>query len=104
MNRRQFITLVGGAAAAWPFTAHAQQASKVPTIGYLAGGSSNTTYALVPLQAFVQRLSELGWIEGRTVAIETRFSEGSLDRAREIAAEFVRLPVDMIVTNGPARR
>src|SRR6516225_7421113 len=99
MRRRQFIAL-SGAAAMGPLAARAQQASKVPTIGYLAGGSSNTTYVLVPLQAFVQRLSELGWIEGRTVAIETRFSEGSLDRAREIAAEFVRLPVDMIVTNG----
>src|SRR6516165_4488521 len=103
MRRRQFIALIGGAAAMWPLAARAQQASKVPTIGYLAGGSSNTTYALVPLQAFVQRLSELGWIQGRTVAIETRFSEGSLDRAREIAAEFVRLPVDMIVTNGDAQ-
>jgi putative ABC transport system substrate-binding protein len=103
MRRRQFIALIGGAAAMLPLAARAQQASKVPTIGYLAGGSSNTTYALVPLQAFVQRLSELGWIEGRTVAIETRFSEGSLDRAREIAAEFVRLPVDMIVTNGDAQ-
>jgi putative ABC transport system substrate-binding protein len=102
MQRREFIVGLGTAAAR-PLAARAQQASKVPTIGYLAGGSSNTTYTLVPLRAFAQRLSELGWIEGRTVAIETRFSEGSLDRAREIAAEFVRLPVDMIVTNGDAQ-
>jgi len=100
MKRREFITLLGGAAAAWPLPARAQQAGKLPTIGYLG--------TAVPLAwspwtaAFVQRLRELDWIEGRTVAIEYRWAEGRVERYGEIAAEFVRLKVDVIVTVGTA--
>ena len=96
MNRREFITLLGGAAA-WPLAARAQQPARLPTIGFLVAGtpSSHGRWAA----ALVQRLSELGWIEGRTTAIEYRWAEGRADRAAEIAAEFVRLKVDVIVTS-----
>ena len=96
MKRRHFITLLGGAAAAWPLAARAQQAGKLPTIGYLSVASTATTPEW--RAAFVQRLHELGWIEGRTVAIEFRYAEGRRERFSEIAAEFVRLKVDVIVT------
>jgi len=100
VNRRQFITLLGGAAA-WPLAARAQQApGRRPTIGYLGGADATSQRAW--LDAFVQRLHELGWIEGRTVAIEYRWAEGRPERFAEIAAEFVRLKVDMIVTVGGA--
>jgi putative tryptophan/tyrosine transport system substrate-binding protein len=95
-TRRNFITLLSGAAAAWPLTARAQQSAKLPTIGFLGSNAS----AWSPWTAdFVQRLRELGWIEGRTIAIEYRWSEGRPERNAEIAAEFVRLKVDLIVTN-----
>jgi len=97
MKRRAFLTLVG-AAAAWPLAAHAQQAGKLPTIGYLGGGDPISQRAW--LDAFVQRLRELGWIEGRTVAIEYRWGEGRAERYAEIAAEFVRLKVDVILAGG----
>jgi len=97
--RRDFLTLLGGAAAAWPVAAPAQQADKLPNIGFLgsdaAGWSTRTA-------AFVARLRELGWIEGRTIAIEYRWNEGRPERVAEIAAEFVRLKVDVIVTNASA--
>ena len=96
---REFITLLG-AAAAWPLAGRAQQSAKMPTIGYLGGGGPTGQRAWV--DAFVQRLRELGWIEGRTVAIEYRWGEGRADRYAEIAAEFVRLKVDVIVTVGSA--
>ena len=97
MNRREFITLLGGAAVAWPLAARAQQQpGKLPTIGYSGGGTPLTESQRVA--AFVQRLRELGWTEGRTVAIEYRWAEGRNERAAEIAAEFVRLKVDVIVT------
>src|SRR5215467_7668515 len=96
MKRRQFITLLGGAAAAWPLGARAQQ--KLPTIGFFSAGSAAAMRDWVG--ALVQRLSELGWIEGRTVAIEYRWAEGLDERFAEIAAEFVRLKVDVIVTSG----
>ena len=100
MKRREFITLLGGAAAAWPLAARAQQAGKLPTIGFLG---TATASAWSPwTAAFVQRLRELGWIEGRTVAIEYRWAEGRSERYAEIAAEFVRLKVDVIVTSGGA--
>src|SRR6516164_8189383 len=96
MRRREFITLVGGAVAGWPLAARAQQAGKLPTIGFLGSDAS----AWSPYTAaFVQRLRELGWIEDRTIAIEYRWSEGRAARNAEIAAEFVRLKVDVIVTN-----
>jgi len=94
-TRREFITLLGGVAAAWPLAARAQSAGKPPAIGYLGGGGPTTQRAWV--DAFVQRLRELGWIEGRTVAIEYRWGEGRTDRYAEIAAEFVRLKVDVIL-------
>ena len=98
MKRREFITLVGGAAAAWPRAARAQEAAKQPTIGFLGGGtpSSQSQWAI----AFAQRLRELGWIDGRTVAIEYRWGEGRVERYAEIAAEFVRLNVDVILAGG----
>jgi putative tryptophan/tyrosine transport system substrate-binding protein len=99
-TRRTFITLLGGAAAAWPLVARAQQAGKLPTIGFLGTAASS---AWGPWTAvFVQRLHELGWIEGRTVAIQYRWAEGRAERLAEIAAEFVRLKVDVIVTGGNA--
>jgi putative ABC transport system substrate-binding protein len=98
IRRREFIFTLGGAAAAWPLAARAQQVGKLPTIGYLGSGTPSThgQWAV----AFVQRLRELGWIEGRTVAIEVRWAEGRNERLAEIAAEFVRLKVDVIITVG----
>jgi putative ABC transport system substrate-binding protein len=97
IGRRKFITLLGGAAA-WPLAARAQQPGKLPTIGYLGGGGPISQRAWV--DAFVQRLRELGWIEGRTVAIDYRWGEGRNERYAEIAAEFVRLKVDVILAGG----
>ena len=97
-NRRAFIAGLGGAAA-WPVVARAQQAGKLPTIGFLGADAS----AFSPwTAAFVARLRELGWIEGSTIAIEYRWSQGRTERYAEIAAEFVRLKVDAIVTVGSA--
>ncbi len=96
MRRREFITLLGGAAAAWPLAARAQQPAKLPTIGFLGAATPSAWSQWIA--AFVQRLRELGWIEGRTVAIEYRWAEGRSERFAEIAAEFVRLKVDVIVT------
>jgi putative ABC transport system substrate-binding protein len=98
IRRRQFITLLGGAAAAWPLAARAQQPAKLPTIGVL--GSATPSTQAPRFAAFVQRLRELGWIEHRTVAIEYRWAEWRDERFAEIAAEFVRLKVDVIVTSG----
>jgi putative ABC transport system substrate-binding protein len=99
MKRREFITLLGGAAAAWPLSVRAQQPGKPPTIGFLGADAS----AFAPwTAAFVAGLRDLGWIEGRTIKIEYRWSEGRPERYAEIAAEFVRLKVDVIVTVGSA--
>jgi putative tryptophan/tyrosine transport system substrate-binding protein len=97
IGRRGFITLLGGAAA-WPLAARAQQAGRLPTIGFLGGGTPTGQRAWVV--AFVQRLGELGWIEGRTVTIEYRWGEGRAERFTEIAAELVRLKVDVILAGG----
>jgi putative ABC transport system substrate-binding protein len=98
MRRREFISLLGGAAAAWPLAAHAQQVAKLPTIGFLGPNTRSSGSEWVA--AFVQRLRALGWIEGRTVAIEYRWAEGHNERYAEFAAEFVRLKVDVIVVSG----
>ena len=97
-RRRDFFTLLGGAAAAWPVAARAQPPGKLPTIGLL--GALTPTAESQRVAALVLRLRELGWIEGRTIAIEYRWAEGSGDRLTEIAAEFVRLKVDVIVAAG----
>jgi putative tryptophan/tyrosine transport system substrate-binding protein len=99
MRRREFLGMLG-AGAAWPLTARAQQAVKLPTIGILGTASASAWRPWTA--AFVQRLRALDWIEGRTVAIEYRWAEGRTERYAEIAAEFVRLKVDIIVTSGGA--
>jgi len=98
VKRREFITLLGGVAATWPLAARAQQPAKLPTIGLW--GPSTLSAASQRVARFVQRLRELGWTEGRTVTIEYRWAEGRNERAAEIAAEFVRLKVDVIVAQG----
>jgi putative ABC transport system substrate-binding protein len=99
IRRREFVVVLSGAVVGWPFAARAQQGSRLPTIGFLGSDASGwgpwTT-------AFAGRLRELGWIEGRTIAIEYRWSEGRPKRVAEIAAELVRLKVDVIVTMGSA--
>src|SRR3977135_313574 len=99
MRRRDFIAGLG-AIAAWPIAAHAQQLAKLPTIGFLGTTTPSVWKDYVP--AFVQRLRELGWVEGKTVAIEYRWAEGRNERFGEIAAEFAGLKVDVIVASGGA--
>ena len=98
IGRREFITTLASAAAAWPLAARAQQPAKLPTIGFLGQSTRSATSEWVA--AFVQRLRELGWIENRTVAIVYRWVEGREDRFTEVTDEFVRLKVDVIVTSG----
>lgn len=102
-HRRDFIASLCGAAVApivWPLSARAQQRGKLPTIGFLGATTPSVWSAFV--DAFLQRLRELGWIDGRNIAIAYRWAEGREDRYAEIAAEFVRLKVDVIVTAGTA--
>ena len=96
VRRRKFISVLGGAAA-WPVVAWAQQARRVPIIGYVA--PSNPLIPSRSTGAFLQRLRELGWIEGQTITIESRWAAGRPERLDEIAAEFIRLKVDVIVTS-----
>src|SRR5262249_28956182 len=96
-TRREFITLLGGAAA-WPVAVRAQQPGKLRTIGFSGLSTRSAESELVA--AFAQRLHELGWIENRTMTIEYRWSEGRAERFAQIAAEFVRLKVEVIVASG----
>jgi putative ABC transport system substrate-binding protein len=96
MRRREFITLLGGVAA-WPFGVRAQQITKLPTIGFMGPATSSINAQWV--NAFVERLHAHDWTEGRTVSIEYRWAEGNYEHAAEIAAEFVRMKVDVIVTS-----
>jgi putative tryptophan/tyrosine transport system substrate-binding protein len=100
VRRRKFIILVGSAAVGLPLAARAQPPGKLPIIGYLGQNTQSTQSQWVA--AFERRLRELGWIDGRNVAIEYRWAEGRRERYAEIAAEFVRLKVDVIVTGGTA--
>ena len=97
MKRREFIALLGGAAA-WPVTARAQQPGKRSIVGFL--GDSTPVGESERAAAFARRLHDLGWIEGRTIAIEYRWADGRSERLAEIAAEFAQLKVDIIVTAG----
>jgi putative ABC transport system substrate-binding protein len=99
MRRREFITLLSGVAAGWPLLARAQQAGKLPTIGFL-GTDPSLFHPWTG--AFVDRLRELGWVENRTISIEYRWDEGHPERHAEIAAEFVRRNVDVVVSTGIA--
>jgi putative ABC transport system substrate-binding protein len=100
MKRRQFLTLLGGATAMWPQAMRAQQAGKVPTIGFLGTTAASTWKPWTA--AFVERLGQLGWTEGRSIAIEYRWAEGKTQNFVRIADEFVQLKVDLIVTSGAA--
>jgi len=97
MKRRDFIALIGGATAAWPLAVRAQRA-RVPMIGWLGGGTPATQSQWAV--AFTERLRQLGWSEGSSIAIEYRWAEGRPERFAEIAAEFVRLKVDVILAAG----
>ena len=99
ISRRALIGLFGGAAT-WPLAARAQQPAKLPTIGFL--GTTTPSAWSQWVAAFVQRLRDFGWIEGRTIAVEYRWAEGRDERFVEIAAELVQLKVDVIVTSGTA--
>jgi len=99
MRRRDFIKAIVGSATAWPLAVYAQEPAKLPTIGFMG---ANASIFSPWTAAFVGRLRELGWVEGRTIAIEYRWSEGRPERNAEIAAEFVKLNVNAIVTLGSA--
>ena len=102
IRRREFITLLGGAAAAWPLAARAQKPEKIARIGYLSAANPRSMPAF---QAFEQRLRDLGYIEGRNIVIEYRNAEGEVDRLPDLAADLVRLDVNVIVTaSDPATR
>jgi putative ABC transport system substrate-binding protein len=99
MRRREFITLLGGAAAAWPLAARAQQGARMRRIGVLLSTHEGDPSRRAQLTAFVQRLTELGWADGRNVHLEVRWTAGSVDAARKYAAELVALAPDVIISD-----
>jgi putative ABC transport system substrate-binding protein len=98
MRRRRFLAVLGAAAAAMPFGVRARQATRLPTVGFLGAGSPSGWSHWTA--AFLERMHELGWVEGKTISIEYRWAEGHSERYPEIAAEFVRLKTDVIVSTG----
>jgi hypothetical protein len=100
VKRREFIALLGGAAVAWPRVVCAQVASTVRRIGFLLPGVARTTAVRGLLEAFRQGLKEHGWLEGQNLTVEYRFAEGKEDLLPEIAAELVRLRLEIIVAEG----
>ena len=102
MRRREFITLLGGAAAAWPLAARAQQGERMRRVGVLMRIAADDPEGQTRLAAFLQGLRELGWTDGRNVRIEYRWGAGDVDRYRAIAAELVALAPDVILATGSA--
>jgi putative ABC transport system substrate-binding protein len=102
MNRREIITLLGGAVTAWPLSAHAQQGNRVRRIGVLIGGDENDPLMKAYLSAFTQALAGLGWSDGRNVRMDLRWFGDDINRIRALAHELVGLQPDIILTNGGA--
>src|SRR5262245_48478842 len=100
MRRREFITLLGGAAAAWPLAARAQQDGRLRRVGVLIAGGEHDPGSWATRTALQEALAKLGWIEGRNLQIDVRFGESELDRIRRYAVELVSLAPDVIVTGG----
>src|SRR5215510_13012485 len=96
MRRRELITLLGGAAAAWPLAAQAQQAGSKHTVGILSAGGENAALNMV----LIDVLRELGWVEGKDIAFEHRYAENRLERLPGLAADLVRLKVDVSAAPG----
>src|SRR5262249_27454844 len=102
IRRREFITLLGGAAAPWPLAAHAQQADRMRRIGVLMPGDEDDFVWKARYSAFTQALADLGWADGRNVPIDLRWGGGGINRIRALAQELVGLQSDIIVTSGTA--
>ena len=100
MKRREFITLLGGAAAAWPLAARGQQAERVRRIGVLLNSAADDPAAQSRLTAFLQGLQQLGWTHGRNVRIDIRWGADDAERVRKSAAELVALAPDVVLTAG----
>src|SRR5262245_45902540 len=99
-RRREFITLFGGAAAAWPLAARAQQAERIRRVGALVGLAADDEESQARYTAFVQALAELGWTVGRNVRVDTRWGASDGDRIRKSAGELIALAPDVILANG----
>src|SRR5262245_23883549 len=100
MRRREFITLLGGAATAWPLAARGQQREPMRLVGVLWAGTADAAEIRAAMQAFLQRLRQLGWIEGRNMRIESRYGDGQADQIRRSATELVALGPDVILATG----
>src|SRR5437762_9722432 len=99
MRRREFITLLGGAATAWPLAARAQQDGRMRRIGVLMVGDENDPVYKSRVSAFTQALADLGWIDGRNVRMDVRWAGGDINRTRAFAQELVALQPDIILAN-----
>src|SRR3954452_4444703 len=100
MRRREFITLIGGTAAAWPLAARAQQPERMRRVGVLIPLAADDPQSQRRMTAVVQGLQELGWTDGRNIRIDTRWTAGDTDRMRRHAAELVALAPDVILASG----
>src|ERR1019366_9555245 len=102
MKRREFITLLGGAVVAWPLTARAQQPERMRRVGVLMGPAVDDPEGQARIAAFLQRLQQLGWTEGRNVQIDTRWATANADNIHRYAAELVAVAPDVILATGSA--